>query len=1357
MRRFAIGLLLSGIALSASIALATPGALDSTFGTGGIVTTAAGSSSAVGSGLVVAPDGNLVVAGSVDGNFSVFRYLANGTLDSGFGSAGISSASVGSGSHASGVALTAGGAIVAGGYAVNGPSTDFALAGFVYSGALDTSFGSAGTVFTDLNPAGPDVGETIVLDLQGRLLLGGYSYVGSSTSTTSTLARYSPTGILDGTFASGGIASGPLSKFSSTVVQADGKILATGEPLYPNYNMTVARFDDAGALDSGFGSGGSVQTSIGSRDTVGRDVALSGNKILAAGSAEHNCHTTCSFGCFFSCDSGFAAARYDQNGTLDPTFGSGGTLLTPIGTFASAEKIVVQPDGKIILAGTSNGLVALARYTGNGQLDLSFGSGGILTTSVAVGSTPSLAAALLQGSKLVVAGTASVGGRLVVFLVRYIATDCGNGVFDAAEQCEDGNLINGDGCDANCTATACGNGIVTTGELCDDGNLTGGDGCSATCNYGGEWIAAGSMASTRYFHTATGLSSGKVLVAGGYSGSAPTTSADLYDPATDTWSAAAPMAIARYAHTATVLSNGKVLVAGGETGNVVLSSAELYDPTSNTWSAAGALATARGYHTATLLDSGKVLVAGGDIYGGVTVTNSAELYDPATNTWSTAPSMATAGYLRTATRLNGGKILVAGGYTGTGSISSADLYDQGTNTWSAASPMATARHYHTATLLSSGKVLVAGGQSNGPATSSAELYDPFTNTWSAAVSMASARYFPTATLLSSTGKVLVAGGYTGSAYTNSAELYNPGTNAWSAAAPMITARGAHTATVSGSGRVLAVGGITPAGVTRSAELYDPATCGDGILEGSEQCDDGNLVNGDCCRSTCQYAASGSACPSDGNVCTDDVCNAAGICGVPNTVPCSSDGVACTNDVCDGNGTCAHTPNHAGCADANACNNDVCNPLGGCEHPPVMNGTGCSDSNACTQSDTCQDGACTGTNSVVCSALDQCHDVGTCNTGSGICSNPPKLDNSSCNDGNACTQTDTCQSGGCTGTDPVMCHALDQCHDVGTCNTGSGTCSNPPKPNNSSCNDGDGCPADTCQSGACQPVSCPSVDAVALAGKPLSVTIGSGKSETLKKLSVSVRNANSSDRTITLSVDASDCPAAIAGDPDFNTKTLVADSSVLVPAGKTRTAKLPLTIRSTDFDSFNYKAPARCTLLLAASAMVAGGSNDPTPGNNVARVDLSVVDKNETEGTAIHETTLKSAKPVTIIVRDGKTTVAKTLKAAVGNADYRPSAENPGDAITLAASTSCSGLTLSPPVCDSTTSSPTVMVKGGSSKTCKIMATVDPLLISTPNKLSPQRCTVSLSASGPSNPELAPLDASNNATELVIDVVDKNDF
>ncbi len=117
--------------------------------------------------------------------------------------------------------------------------------------------------------------------------------------------------------------------------------------------------------------------------------------------------------------------------------------------------------------------------------------------------------------------------------------------------------------------------------------------------------------------------------------------------------------------------------------------------------------------------------------------------------------------------------------------------------------------------------------------------------------------------------------------------------------------------------------------------------------------------------------------------------------------------------------------------------------GACGFVPNTDGTPCDDGNACTQTDTCQSGTCVGNNPVVCAASDQCHDVGVCDPATGQCSNPPKPNGTSCSDNNACTDTDTCQQGICTPGTAVVCHPLDQCHVAGVCNPASGQCSNPP--------------------------------------------------------------------------------------------------------------------------------------------------------------------------------------------------------------------------------------------------------------------------------------------------------------------------
>jgi hypothetical protein len=150
----------------------------------------------------------------------------------------------------------------------------------------------------------------------------------------------------------------------------------------------------------------------------------------------------------------------------------------------------------------------------------------------------------------------------------------------------------------------------------------------------------------------------------------------------------------------------------------------------------------------------------------------------------------------------------------------------------------------------------------------------------------------------------------------------------------------------------------------------------------------------------------------------------------------------------------------------------------CANPKYYNGTVCADGNPCTWGDTCQNKVCTPdpNRNTRCNAADQCHGVGTCDTTTGMCNNPNMPDATTCNDGNLCTQTDVCLSGVCTGQNPVTCTAIDQCHD-GVCDPGSGACTSPPKQDGATCNDENACTQrDTCQGGTCtgaDPVICPS--------------------------------------------------------------------------------------------------------------------------------------------------------------------------------------------------------------------------------------------------------------------------------------------
>ena len=331
------------------------------------------------------------------------------------------------------------------------------------------------------------------------------------------------------------------------------------------------------------------------------------------------------------------------------------------------------------------------------------------------------------------------------------------------------------------------------------------------------------MLALRYFHTATLLTNGQVLVVGGKDPPTqePLASAELYDPATGAWSATGSLSTARYSHSASLLPNGMVLVVGGwNHGLGYLSSAELYDPVTGIWRTTGSLIKARYEHTSTLLPGGKVLVVGGysPASGGLA---SAELFDLSTETWAETAASISRRDRHTATLLADGTVLVVAGDLGVW-LNSAELYSPLTGTWTHAGQLADARNSHTATLLPSGQVLVVGGAGVRSNTvgwlASTELYDPNLKQWSAASMMDYPRAGHAATLLRS-GKLLVVGGSgEGPVAFSSALLYDPSDGKWKETRAMSIARIGHTATLLSSGKVLVAGGPT----STSTELYDEA-------------------------------------------------------------------------------------------------------------------------------------------------------------------------------------------------------------------------------------------------------------------------------------------------------------------------------------------------------------------------------------------------------------------------------------------------------------------------------------------------------------------------------------------------------
>lgn len=316
------------------------GSLDQSFGVGGIVPTPidlGDTNSDFAEAVALGPDGSIVVAGEAgkannETDMAVVRYTPSGALDSSFSGDGILTLDKGQLDDLRGVAVQPDGKIVAVGYAGSG----FLVIRLLSNGALDESFGSAGVVDTNVgDPQYQDIASAVVVLGDGKIVVAGTSdrdYPSySPVPVDFAVVRYLPDGQRDSTFGEDGIVvtSGPAMEIASGLVAtSDGKIVVVGDTGWPSpgprfpgtSSFHLVRYLSSGALDPTFGAGGTVTTSFGGSPEASHasSVALElDGKIIAGGG-----HIPGRWP--YTASGRFALARYNDDGTLDDTFGVGG-------------------------------------------------------------------------------------------------------------------------------------------------------------------------------------------------------------------------------------------------------------------------------------------------------------------------------------------------------------------------------------------------------------------------------------------------------------------------------------------------------------------------------------------------------------------------------------------------------------------------------------------------------------------------------------------------------------------------------------------------------------------------------------------------------------------------------------------------------------------------------------------------------------------------------------------------------------------------------------------------------------------------------------------------------------------------
>ena len=293
----------------------------------------------------------------------------------------------------------------------------FAVTRHNANGSLDTTFGSGGSVITPFG-ALQDVAHSVVAQPDGKLVVGGYTN-SSLSDQDFALARYNTDGSLDTSFGTGGLVTTSFGSGrdsgQSVALQSDGKIIVAGYCNVGGYDFAIARYEADGSLDTTFGSGGMVFTPVGTGSDYGYSVLVQPDGKLVLVGTSYN-----------GTDNDLALVRYNADGSLDTSFGTGGKVTTPVGTDVddNCNEVAIQADGKIVVAGWTaiNGNdFAVVRYNPDGSLDTTFGAGGKVISRVGAGDDRIDGMTIQPDGKILVVGRADMGSSYDLAMTRFDA------------------------------------------------------------------------------------------------------------------------------------------------------------------------------------------------------------------------------------------------------------------------------------------------------------------------------------------------------------------------------------------------------------------------------------------------------------------------------------------------------------------------------------------------------------------------------------------------------------------------------------------------------------------------------------------------------------------------------------------------------------------------------------------------------------------------------------------------------------------------------------------------------------------------------------------------------------------------